>query len=83
MQTIPASEFKARCLALLDEVNRTGEVLTILKRGRPVARLIPARKTAGKGRYPQDEIRGTVHVLGDIVSPAVPRERWEATKHGR
>lgn len=40
---INASAFKARCLRLLDEVSRTGEELVILKRGRPVARLVPAR----------------------------------------
>ena len=40
MKTINASEFKAKCLAILDEVSDTGEVLTILKHGRPVARLL-------------------------------------------
>jgi prevent-host-death family protein len=41
MRSIRASEFKAKCLAILDEVERTGEPVTILKRGRPVARLLP------------------------------------------
>ncbi len=40
-RSISASEFKARCLALLDEVARTGETLVVTKRGRPVARLTP------------------------------------------
>ena len=39
---IPASEFKARCLALLDEVAETKKTLVITKRGRPVARVVPA-----------------------------------------
>jgi prevent-host-death family protein len=39
---ITASAFKARCLRLLDQVSRTGEELVILKRGRPVARVVPA-----------------------------------------
>ncbi|MGI9185646.1 MAG: type II toxin-antitoxin system Phd/YefM family antitoxin [Solirubrobacteraceae bacterium] len=38
---ISASEFKARCLGLLDEVARSGEAIVITKRGRPVARLEP------------------------------------------
>jgi prevent-host-death family protein len=38
---IPASEFKARCLALLDEVAMSGEAIVVTKRGRPVARLEP------------------------------------------
>lgn len=41
MMTIPASEFKARCLALLDEVSETGAELVVTKRGRPVARVLP------------------------------------------
>jgi len=40
MQSIPASQFKARCLALLDDVALTGEEIVVTKRGRPVARLV-------------------------------------------
>ena len=40
--TIPAAEFKAKCLALLDRVRERGEPITITKRGRVVARLVPA-----------------------------------------
>jgi prevent-host-death family protein len=39
MKRIPASSFKARCLALLDEVAATGEELEVTKRGRAVARV--------------------------------------------
>ena len=41
METINASDFKARCLAILDRVQETGEPVVILKRGRPVAELCP------------------------------------------
>jgi prevent-host-death family protein len=40
-RTISASRFKAECLALLDEVAATGRGLTVTKRGKPVARLVP------------------------------------------
>lgn len=40
-QTIAASTFKAHCLRILDEVERTGVPVTVTKRGRPVARLTP------------------------------------------
>jgi len=76
MRSIRASEFKAKCLAILDEVNQTGEAVMILKRGRPVARLLPP--APGPGKYPQDSLRGTVKILGDIIEPAVPPEAWEA-----
>ena len=44
-RTISAGEFKNRCLALMDEVNETGEEIVITKYGKPVSRLVPARKS--------------------------------------
>lgn len=76
MRTVRASDFKAKCLAILDEVERTGEPVTILKRGRPVARLVPPAR--GQGKYPQDSLHGTVEILGDILEPVLPAEAWEA-----
>jgi prevent-host-death family protein len=67
MRAIRASEFKAKCLAILDEVERTGEPVTILKRGRPVARLVPP--ALGQNEYPQQVLFGTVKILGDVVEP--------------
>ena len=59
-----ASEFKAHCLRILDEIAETGGEYLITKRGRPVARVIsvtlPARTARGSWR-------GTVSVEGDIV----------------
>ena len=44
MQTIKASEFKAKCLHLMDLVNESGEEIVITKNGKPVSRLVPYRK---------------------------------------
>ena len=76
METINASDFQARCLEILDRVSATGERVVILKRGRPVAEIGPASRAGGA--YPQMELRGTVTVVGDIVGPAVPEERWNS-----
>jgi len=76
MKTVNASEFKAKCLAILDEVAATGEHVTILKHGQPVARLVPP--VASLGRYPQKELTGTVEFLGDVVAPVIEPEEWEA-----
>jgi antitoxin (DNA-binding transcriptional repressor) of toxin-antitoxin stability system len=64
---IPAGEFKAKCLKLLDEVQQ--------KRGKPVARLVPLAAELPDifGR-----MKGTVEILGDIVSPT--GEIWNADK---
>ena len=78
MTKINASDFKARCLAILDHVHQTGERVVILKRGRPVAEL---SRAAGDGEhYPQDDLAGTVVVVGDIVGPVLPDEHWESLK---
>ena len=76
MRSIRASEFKAKCLAILDEVEQTGEPVTILKRGRPVARLVPPE--LGQHKYPQHALFGTVEILGDVVEPVLPASDWEA-----
>ena len=76
MERINASDFKARCLAILDRVCATGERVVILKRGKPVAELGPA--TEALARYPQLELEGTVTVMGDIVGPVVPESHWES-----
>ena len=73
---IPAGEFKARCLALMDEVARTGGQYVITKRGVPVARLLPASL---ERRPFLGSMKGTVTTLGDIVNPT--DEPWDAL-HG-
>lgn len=75
MTTINASEFKARCLALLDQVAETGESLVVLKRGKPVARVVPA---VSEAEHPQDTLAGSVDVLGDIVGPVLPESARES-----
>lgn len=76
MEIVTASDFKARCLAILDRVQQTGERIVISKRGLPVAELGPATKAGEK--YPQFDLKNSVTVLGDIVEPAVPEHFWES-----
>ena|ERR1700694_1464211 len=72
MRSMRASEFKVKCLAILDEVSRTGESITILKCGEPVARLVPASK--GGARHAQVTLKGTFEIIGDTVAPALAAE---------
>ena len=76
MEIVTASDFKARCLAILDRVQQTGERIVISKRGLPVAELGPATKA--NQEYPQFDLKNSVTVLGDIVEPAVPEHHWES-----
>lgn len=65
-RSVTATEFKAKCLALLDEVNDHGDVITVTKRGRPVATLQPVRKK--KWKSPEGMWAGKVEIVGDIVN---------------
>lgn len=71
-RTIPAGRFKAECLALLDEVARTGQDLVVTKRGRPVARLAPLEQA----RPPS--LAGSVLYQEDLVAPI--GVDWEADR---
>jgi prevent-host-death family protein len=77
MRTVQASQFKAHCLALMDEVAATGEPLLITKHGKPIAELKPHRPPRAKSLIGLD--KGRIKILGDIVAPAYEGE-WDALK---
>jgi prevent-host-death family protein len=77
MKSIPASEFKARCLALMDDVRSTHEPVIITKRGKPVAKLVPADDI---GRDFIGRLEGVVRIVGDIESPVVSLHAWKVLR---
>lgn len=77
MRTIQASEFKAHCLALMDEVAASGEALLITKHGKPVAELKPHKPPRAKSLIGLHKGQG--EILGDIIAPAYDGE-WDALK---
>ena len=77
MTTIQASEFKAKCLGLMDQVARTGETFLITKNGKPVAELRPHRPPRAKSIIGIH--KGQIEILGDIISP-VGTSLWKALK---
>lgn len=72
---IAAGEFKAKCLALLDDVQRERKEIIVTKRGKPVARLVPVEEEAPLlfGR-----MKNKMAILGDIISPS--GEIWDAER---
>ena len=77
MKTMPAGKFKAQCLSVMDEVNTTREPVVITKKGRPVAKLVPAESE------PKDVfgcLRGVMEIVGDVESPVIPLEDWESLR---
>lgn len=77
MHTIQASEFKATCLALMDQVARTGETIVVTKNGKPVAELRPHRQPRVKS--PLGLHKGQSEILGDVIEP-VATGTWKALK---
>ena len=71
---IKAAEFKAKCLKLLDQVASSHQPLTITKRGKPVARLVPIDEDTPESMF--GYMRGTVTILGDIID--VPHDPLSA-----
>ena len=69
---VSAGDFKARCLALMNDVRDRGGEYIITKRGTPVAKLVPVRT---ERRPLLGSMKGTVKALGDIVSPL--DEHWD------
>jgi len=79
-KTMPASEFKAKCLALMDEVARTGASITITKNGKPVAQLAPAPKSTAARKPAFGLHKGLVGPVGDVDldEPVLDASAWSA-----
>ncbi len=77
MKSMSASAFKAHCLSVMDEVARTGEPVAVSKRGRMVVNVVRP-PTASGIRFPQRALRGSGRTCGDIVSPVLPADAWDA-----
>ena len=76
-ETLPVAEFKAKCLALIERVRERGEPITITKRGRIVARLVPA---GDEGERPWLTLRGRGRWTGDPCAPVVEERDVEVLK---
>jgi prevent-host-death family protein len=71
-----ASEFKAKCLALMDEVTATGQDIVVTKHGKPVAKLVPYEAKPKRGLL--GLLKGDLVIKGDIMSPI--DVEWDAMK---
>ena len=75
MKKIPAGQFKAQCMAIINRLQKTGESVLITRRGKPIVRLVPVPS-------PPEDVFGymadKVKIVGDIVGPIMPLKDWEA-----
>lgn len=77
MKKIPAGEFKARCLKIMEDVRTYRTPVIITKKGRPVAKLVPT----------DDDVvdvfgcmAGTAEIVGDVEAPVVPVRAWKSSQ---
>ena len=72
-----AGEFKAKCLAVMDEVAKRKRPIIVTKRGKPVVRVVPIDDEDHVIDSIMDCMAGEVEIVGDIESPVVPESDWE------
>lgn len=80
IREIAISEFKAKCLALLQEVSKTKTPLRVTRRGKAIADVIPAA-SEGDERGWIGSLAGSIDIVGDVVSPVIDTESIEALKN--
>jgi prevent-host-death family protein len=78
MIEVAISEFKAKCLALLEQVRRTRQPIRITRHGKPVAEVVPP--TALQDRASWIGSMKDSKIIGDIISPANDEDEWEALR---
>jgi prevent-host-death family protein len=78
MAKVGATEFKAKCLELMDRVQTRRETFVITKRGKPVAKLVPLERTRTAGLF--GCLAGKATITGDITAPAIAAESWDTVR---
>jgi prevent-host-death family protein len=77
IESMSISEFKATCLAVLERVRKSGRPLLITRRGKPIAEITPPSPGAA-GEEWIGAMRGSARITGDLVTPVVSSDEWEA-----
>ncbi|HLB91964.1 MAG TPA: type II toxin-antitoxin system Phd/YefM family antitoxin [Terriglobales bacterium] len=79
MHEIAISEFKAKCLALLEQVRATKTPIRITRFGKPVAEIVPPTTVIDREKW-FGSMKDSFEILGDIVSPANDEDEWEVLR---
>jgi len=79
MHEVAISEFKAKCLALLEQVRATKKPIRITRFGKPVAEVIPPTAVEDRAAW-IGSMKDTMKITGDIVSPATDEDEWEVLR---
>jgi prevent-host-death family protein len=77
MKEIAISEFKAKCLGILEEVRKTRKPIRVTRFGKPVAEVVPPTIEKNQGRR-LGSMAGSMKIVGDIVGPTGSLDDWDA-----
>jgi prevent-host-death family protein len=77
MKEVAISEFKAKCLGILQEVRKTRKPIRVTRFGEPVAEIVPSTAEKSKGRK-LGSMAGTMKIVGDIIGPTGSFDDWDA-----
>jgi prevent-host-death family protein len=77
MKYVRAGTFKARCLAIMKDVQATGEPVVVTKRGTPVVKVVPVESQNGDLFA---FMAGEFKIVGNIEAPVVPLKQWKIMK---
>jgi prevent-host-death family protein len=80
LNTVAISEFKAKCLSLLDQVNRTKIPLRVTRRGKAIAEVIPPSPASAERDW-IGSMSGNMEIRGDIISPVIEIHEIEALEN--
>ncbi len=78
-ETIPISKFKATCLRLLDNVNKTGKSIIVTRKGEPIALVTPPPPPPKPDQW-LGCMKDQIKITGDIISPVLDEKEWEVLK---
>jgi len=79
MQEIAISEFKAKCLAVLERVRSTKKPIRVTRFGKPVAEIVPPTSVEERSSW-IGSMKNSMRITGDIVSPATDEDEWEVLR---
>ena len=79
MQEIAISEFKAKCLAVLERVRSTKRPIRVTRFGKPVAEIVPPTSVEERSSW-IGSMKNSMRITGDIVSPATDEDEWEVLR---
>lgn len=77
MKEVAISEFKAKCLGILEEVRKTQKPIRVTRFGEPVAEVVPSTAEKNKGRK-LGSMAGSMKIVGDIIGPTGSFDDWDA-----